>query len=74
MPDKEVSFEDAFERLEEIADMLESGQPTLEETMALFEEANELHKICSAKLDEAEKRLRILVKEKDELKLTLEED
>ena len=72
MTSKKLSFEQAFERLEEIAEILENEAPTLEDTMRLFEEANELNKMCADMLDKAESKLKILFKEKDEFKLELE--
>ena len=38
MPKKELSFENAMERLEEIASQLESGEFTLDEALKLYEE------------------------------------
>lgn len=74
MADKKMSFEAAFSRLEEIADILESGDAGLEQTIALFEEAKQLNKGCTEQLDEAENKLKILVKEKDRFKLDVEEN
>ncbi len=73
MNKKNVSFEQALERLEEIADQLELGDVALEDTMALFQEANELNQFCLQKLGKAEERLRVLSKEEDGFQLTLEE-
>lgn len=72
MTAKKFIFEHAFLRLEEIAEMLESGTATIEETISLFEEANELNKKCSEFLDKAESKLKIMLKENDELKLEFE--
>lgn len=69
-----MSFEAAFSRLEEIADVLESGDADLEQTIALFEEANQLNKICTDQLDKAENKLKILVKKNDEFTLEPEEN
>jgi len=74
MADKKMSFEAAFSRLEEIAELLESGDAGLEQTIALFEEANQLNKICTDQLDKAESKLKILVKDEGEFKLGLEEN
>ena len=63
------SFEQAMKRLEEIAELLEEGRQTLEESIKLFEEANKLAQFCEGKLDEAEKKLRILSKEGDEFQV-----
>ncbi len=54
MPKKELSFEDAMERLEEIVDSLESGSCPLEESLSLFEEGVKLVKLCNKKLEGVE--------------------
>ncbi len=59
------TFEQALARLEEIADSLESGDLGLEQTMQLFEQADELSKFCNEKIKGAEEKLQVLVK-KDE--------
>ena len=60
-------FEDALSRLEKIVTKLEQGDLPLEETLKLFEEGVRLSRICNQKLDEVEKRVEILLKEKDGL-------
>ena len=61
MPKKEVSFEDALERLEEIVDLLESGENPLEKSLELFEEGVRLVKLCNKKLETVENSVKILV-------------
>ena len=58
-------FEDALSRLEKIVTKLEQGDLPLEESLKLFEEGVRLSRICNQKLDEVEKRVEILLKEKD---------
>jgi len=60
-------FEDALNRLEKIVAKLEEGEIPLEESLKLFEEGVRLSRICNQKLDEVEKRVEILLKEKDGL-------
>ncbi len=60
---KEKKFEDAMARLEEIVTQLESGDLSLEESLNIFEEGMKLAKFCSAKLEEAEKKVTMLVKQ-----------
>ncbi len=55
------SFENIIERLEVIAKRLESGEPKLEEALALFEEGVRLSKAGNKQLDEAERRLEVLL-------------
>ena len=54
------NFEASMTRLEEIVRMLESGSATLDESLTLYEEGIALVRTCSAKLEEAEKKIRIL--------------
>lgn len=58
---KEIKFEDAIKRLEEISKELESGELGLDESVAKFEEGMKLSKECTKMLSEAEKRINILI-------------
>ena len=60
---KQESFEDALKRLEEIVQRMESGDPTLEDSLGLFEEGVRLTRVCSQRLDEAEKKIELLTKD-----------
>jgi len=62
---KEMKFESALERLEEIVASLESGTTDLDDSIKLFEEGMQLVKFCSMKLDEVKKKVEILVKKGD---------
>ena len=62
-------FEKALDRLEKIVGKLEKGDLALEEALKLFEEGTKITRFCSTKLDEAERKVEILLKDKDE-KLT----
>ncbi len=58
-------FEDALKKLEKIVSKLEEGDIPLEESLKLFEEGIRLSRFCNQKLDEAEKKVEILLKGKD---------
>jgi len=58
-------FEDALNKLEKIVAKLEEGDVPLEESLKLFEEGIRLSRLCNQKLDEAEKRVEILLKNKE---------
>lgn len=58
------SFEAALARLEEIAARLESGETGLEESLVVYQEGMQLSAWCQKKLDEAQKKLKILVRNK----------
>ena len=61
----EQKFEDAFQKLESIVKRLEDGNLSLEESLKAFEEGVRLSRFCSKKLDEAEKKVEILLKGSD---------
>lgn len=58
-------FEEALNKLEKIVSKLENGDISLEESLKLFEEGIRLSRFCNQKLDEVEKRVEILLKNKD---------
>jgi exodeoxyribonuclease VII small subunit len=60
---KEMRFEDALRELEDIVKRLESGDLPLEESLKTFEEGITLSMYCFRKLEEAEKRVSILMKD-----------
>ncbi|MHC4598476.1 MAG: exodeoxyribonuclease VII small subunit [Planctomycetota bacterium] len=62
---KEVSFEKSLEALEAIVRRLDAEALGVEEAMAEYEKGLASLKRCRAILDAAEKKLEILVKEKD---------
>jgi exodeoxyribonuclease VII small subunit len=59
------SFEHSLARLETIVAELEGGDLPLETSLKLFEEGIGVVKRCTHKLDEAEKRVEVLLKEAD---------
>ena len=58
-------FEDALGRLEEIVRKMEAGDMTLEESLKAFEEGIKLARLCAKRLDDAERRVDILLKQED---------
>lgn len=61
----EPTFESALRELETVVRKMESGETTLEESLALFQRGTELTALCAGKLDEAERRITQLVKAAD---------
>ena len=59
----EKKFEKSMQRLEEIVLSLEGGELPLEDSLKVFEEGMKLVKFCSDKLEEAEQKVTLLVKE-----------
>lgn len=60
-------FEDNLSRLEEIVRKMESGDLSLEDSLKAFEEGIKLSRLCAKKLDEAERRVEVLLKQEGEL-------
>ena len=58
---KELTFEKALERLDEIVTLLETGDAPLDKSLSLFEEGVRLVKLCNEKLDIADKTIKQLV-------------
>ena len=59
----EKKFEDAMKRLENIVKSLESGDLSLENSLEIFEEGMKLAGFCSQKLEEAEQKVHLLIKD-----------
>ena len=55
------TFEQSISELEEIVSELENGDVTLDESLSLFEKGIKLSKGCQKMLDEAEKKVSILM-------------
>lgn len=60
-----LSYEKAFERLEKILELMNSGKVALEESLKLFEEAELLMRTCTASLNTAEKKIEMLIKSRN---------
>lgn len=60
----EKKFETAMARLEEIVQELEQGELPLEQALKLFEEGTKLSRFCAKRLEEAEQRVEVLLKDK----------
>ena len=58
----EEKFEEALLKLEEIVRKLETGDLTLEDSIKAFEDGIKLCAACGKKLDEAERRVEVLLK------------
>jgi len=62
---KGPSFEKAMQELESIVTRMEEDQLELDESMALYEKGMELIKQCTALLEAAQERVRMLVQGED---------
>ena len=69
---EEIKFEKAMKRLESIVDELEKGEMDIDKSLEAFEEGIKMSRLCSKKLNEAERKIEQLTKnEKGELTTSL---
>lgn len=61
----EKTFESSLNQLETIVKQLEQGDLPLEESLKLFEKGISLSRECRERLNEAERRIEILMKDTD---------
>ncbi|MBQ9703757.1 MAG: exodeoxyribonuclease VII small subunit [Clostridia bacterium] len=67
MPKKDLTFEQAMDRLEEIVSLLESGDSPLDKSLSLFEEGVKLVNLCNSQLEKAESSVKQLINQDGEL-------
>lgn len=60
-----IKFEDALKGLEDIVERLEKGDLSLDETLSEYEQGIKLYKQCITLLEDAEKKIQILVKDEN---------
>ncbi len=60
-----MTFEEALQRLEEVVNRLEEGNLPLEESLELFAEGIKLTKYCNRQLEEAEKRIGMILEDEN---------
>lgn len=63
---KNLSFEKALERLQEIVAEMEDPEKGLETSLELFEEGVALSRFCRSRIDEIQKRVEVVLKETPE--------
>ncbi len=65
MTKKEANFEKNFLRLEEILEKMNSGEVGLDDSLKLYEEANQLIIDCGKRLNDAEQKIEVLIKNRN---------
>ena len=58
----EIKFEKAMNRLEKIVEELEKGELDIDKSLHIFEEGIKMSRVCSKKLNEAEKKIEKLTR------------
>lgn len=59
-PSPDLGFEDALKQLEDLVERMETGELSLEESLASFEKGVALTRICQKSLSEAEQKVSLL--------------
>ncbi len=59
---KDPTFEEALKSLENVVAKLESGKTNLEESIRLFEEGMRLSALCQKRLDDADRKIELLMR------------
>jgi exodeoxyribonuclease VII small subunit len=67
---KEPLFEEAMKGLESVVARLESGEVSLDESIRLFEEGMKLSEICRKRLDEADRKIELLLRKPEGVEKT----
>ena len=65
---KDINFETSMEQLEKIVQELEKGDLNLDDSIKKFEEGMKISKDCNKFLEEAEKKITVLINENGEIK------
>lgn len=65
MAEKNQTFESSLQELEKIVRRLEDGELPLEESLKLFEKGVRLSRDCQERLNQAERRIEVLLKDED---------
>jgi len=71
---KEPPFEDAMKGLESVVARLESGDVSLDESIRLFEEGMKLSEICRKRLDEADRKIELLLRKPEGVETTTRDE
>ena len=64
--EKEITFEKAMKRLEEIVNLLENGTVSLDDSLKLFEEGIKLSKYCENELKNIENKAAKILEDSQE--------
>ncbi|MGI6703371.1 MAG: exodeoxyribonuclease VII small subunit [Clostridia bacterium] len=63
--ERELSFEEAMDRMEEIIALLEDGELAIDKSLEVFEEGIRLYRYLTQKLERVEGRVKLIMEDKD---------
>ena len=58
--EKQLSLEEAFEKIEQVVETLEKPETSLEESFAAYKEGISLVQLCNGMIDQVEKEVKVL--------------
>ena len=67
---KDNNFEEKIKKLEDVVNALEKGDMNLDESLTKFEEGMKLSKECNKMLEDAEKKITVLLEKDGEIEET----
>ena len=68
MRDTNINFEEEMKKLEEIANSLETGELNLDDSIKKFEEGMAISKNCNSYLENAEKKITMIINDGENVK------
>lgn len=71
--EKQVPFEEALKSLEAVVARLEAGDVPLEESIRMFEEGMALAATCQKRLDEADRKIELLLRKPEGVRVESED-
>ncbi|MCB1117843.1 MAG: exodeoxyribonuclease VII small subunit [Chlamydiia bacterium] len=63
--EKKITFEEGYQRLEQILSKLNNGEVSLEDSLKYYEEADRLITSCNKLLTQAEEKIQMMVKNRE---------
>ncbi|NBJ70199.1 MULTISPECIES: exodeoxyribonuclease VII small subunit [Clostridia] len=67
MAEKELTFEEAMQQLEQVVEKLETGDVPLEKAITYYQDGMKLSKLCTEKLNQAEEKMTKIMNEQGDL-------
>jgi exodeoxyribonuclease VII small subunit len=62
---EKLTYEQAYQELQGIVNLLDEGQQSLEDTIKLFERGQALAQRCESLLNQAQKKMRLITEDTD---------
>ncbi|WP_077299527.1 exodeoxyribonuclease VII small subunit [Virgibacillus pantothenticus] len=67
MAEKELTFEEAMQQLEQVVEKLETGDVPLEKAITYYQDGMKLSKLCTEKLNQVEEKMTKIMNEQGDM-------